>query len=230
MIIISNKNIRFSIFTHIEKCAGMSLCKLFDIHKNNQFNDLEKRHNTIQDDIHIMNKFFKKIDINQILFFTCLRNPWDRMLSFYHYIKQLNIDKNYPHWSKYHEICKKKTFTDFILYANDYPQFIGACKTYKKRLMYKKYFLCDYIINFHNIYSDIIYLKNIFSIPKKLSIMNSSNHKLYKTYYNSKTIDIVKNIFNEDIEFFNFCFEKTNQIRKPPTNYGKIDSLIYKNI
>ena len=229
MIIVSNKNIKFSIFTHIEKCAGMSLSKLFNIHKSNKFNNLEKRHNTVEEDMSILKNFFKKIDTNHVLFFTCLRNPWDRMVSFYHYIRELDINKSHKDWSKYHEICKKNTFTDFILYAHDYPNYIGACKPYKKRLLYKKKFICDYVINYHNIYDDIKFLKNIFLIHDNLTIMNSSKHKNYKFYYNSKSEEIIKKIFKDDIDLFNFSFDNPKQIKKPKININKINSFIIES-
>ena len=225
MVIALNKNIKFSIFTHIEKCAGMSLCKFLNIHKNNKFNNLEKRHNTIKDDIIIIKNFFKKINENHIFFFTCLRNPWDRMVSFFHYIRELEINENYVFWSKYHEICKKNTFTDFILYANDYPHYIGACKSYKKRLTYEKKFICDYVINYHNIETDIKFLQNIFSIHHNLPRINSSKHKNYKFYYNSNTEEIINKMFQDDIKYFNFCFEKEKQIKKPPINFKKLQFL-----
>lgn len=229
MIIISNKKVKFSIFTHIEKCAGMSLCKFFNIHKGNKFNNLEYRHNTIKEDITILNKYYNHIKTNDILFFTCLRNPWDRMVSFFHYIRELNIDENYKHWSKYHEICKKGTFTDFINYASKNTKMISTCRSYKERLFYKNQILCDYVINFHKIEQDITFIKNLFGIQKKLPKINSSQHKSYKFYYTSKTQEIVHNMFKDDIKLFNFSFDKTEQIKTPMINTKKIKFLKSKN-
>ena len=230
MIIASNENIKLSIFTHFEKCAGMSISKFFNIHTNNKFNNLEKRHNTITKDINILNKNFRNINLNNIFFFTCLRNPWDRMVSFFHYIREIDITKNHKDWAKYHEICKKMTFTDFVLYANDYPFYIGACKSYKKRLTYKNKILSDYIINYHTIDRDILFLKKIFCINNNLQKMNSSKHKIYKFYYTSKTEEIIRNLFKDDIDFFEYSFDKIKQLKKPPTNIKKIKFLKFNRL
>lgn len=232
MIITLKKNkIHTSIFTHIEKCAGMSLCKLLSINQKTHPYDLRYRHRTLSEDLYFLkNKLHENTNIKKIFFFTCFRNPWDRIVSFYHYLKKLKLDKNSFYWSDAYEICKKGTFSDFVLFAKDNYYKTTIFRTYKSRLLYKNNITTDYVMNFHDLNNDIKYLNYIFGIKEKLPKINTSKHKSYKFYYNSNTEEIIRNIFQEDINEFEFSFDKTNQLKKPSINTQKIEFLLSKNV
>ena len=231
MIIFPQSLIKLAIFTHIEKCAGMSLCRLLKINKKTHPYDLMYRHRTLPEDLCFVKvKMNKNIDLNKIFFFTCFRNPWDRVLSFYSYIRKINLDESSIYWSSYHEICKKGTFSNFIEYVKHNYHLIPTFRTYKSRLIYNNNIVTDFIMNFHTLNNDIKYLKQIFNIKDKLPKINVSKHKSYKYYYDSTSEEIVRNIFQEDINEFKFSFEKTNQLIKPKTNTLKIKSLLGHNL
>lgn len=230
MIIFPQKNIKVAVFTHIEKCAGMSLCKLLKINKKSHPYDLRYRHRTLSEDLYYLKvKMKQNLNLNKILFFTCFRNPWDRILSFYFYIRKINLDESSIYWSPYHEICKKGNFHDFIKYAKDNHHLIPTFRTYKSRLVYDNKIITDFIMNFHTLNQDIKCLKHIFDIKEKMPKINTSKHKSYKFYYNSASEEIIRYMFREDIEEFKFSFDKTDQMIKPPVNFNKIKNLSGKN-
>ena len=203
MILYSSQKNKFLIYTHIQKCAGMFIAELFKFNASYHHYCSNDRHATLSEDIQFLKD--KKISTNEVFSFTCIRNPWDRIVSFYHFSKQTN-------YANFYELCNKYCFSDFLKFSEENHKKIPAFQTYKSRICHENKIAICFFVNFHNLIYD---LNKIVKIKHNLKKINISEHECYKFYYNSTSEDIIRNIFKEDIEQFNFSFDKTSQLKKP---------------
>jgi len=218
MIIKTKFKIYPSIFIHIPKCAGSSIKEMLQ-----DLNEASDIHSKLKDDIKILKN--KEIDIKRYFIFTVLRNPWDRMVSYYFFYRDI-VKRN----EKIANKAKKFDFKDWVSYIYDNPKIFNFihdnCLDY---LTCEDKVIVDYIINFHNFSEDIDDLKNILHLKLPTLHVNSSKHDFYKDYYSEKEIEIISKIYKRDIDYFNFDFEKTTQMSKI-INEEKINIIRNKKI
>ena len=191
-MIIKYKNKKI-IFVHIQKSGGTSVLKFF---KN------KKNHNKIKDDIKYLKN--KKENINNYFKFTIVRNPWDRIVSFYHYHKQKLIKGivvsntwKYIKNLKFHDFLKSHQFQKWAS-RNNIVDYI----TYKDKIY------IDYFINFEKLKDDFEIIKKIADKHGVLPVTNKSKHHNYEKYYDKKSKKIISDLFQREINFFNFKFGK----------------------
>ena len=135
--------------------------------------------------------------------FTVVRNPWDRVVSTFHYLQQpplgwINADMSFKHFVT-HELVKCGTrFNNHFHHQTPNCIYCGG----------KNELIVDYIARFETIDADWRYIANKIKVSPVLPHINKSVHKDYKTYYNDECIEIVSNIYKKDIEFLNYKFEQ----------------------
>ena len=168
------------IFIHIPKNAGTSIEEYFG---NGSVRIQPSKHA----DIHEIKARFKNY-YNNYRKFTIIRNPYDKMVSWYFYLKR-NLGEDY-------NIIE---FNDWIKdpskfwHANDPISFLKP--------------QCDWIdstveiIKFENLKDD---LNNFFNKKINLPITNKSNHSHYLDYYNSDSLNIIYNRYKKDFNKFNY--------------------------
>ncbi len=157
------------------------------------------------------------VDFNGKYSFAVVRNPWDRLVSAYHYIRFTN-----PR-AKGHRAVRAKLF-------NNYPQrhtfdgFVADMLDAEVResvrstqiFMPQHEFVCDaagdVIVDFVGRFEDLqATLATVCAaigiavrdIPRK----NGSPHDLYTSYYTPELRDIVADVYAEDIDLFGYEFE-----------------------
>jgi hypothetical protein len=199
MIIHKNK----IIFIHIPKTAGFSIEKFLygrELDSSFFYEDIvyglkDGKYTQHLEYSSIKNYYKGKENIEKYFKFTFVRNTWDRLLSAYSY---LNPNPNKESFCNY---LKKKC-------KNLYR--MSECDHYNNQIRYifnnNQKFL-DFIGLFENIQEDFKNLCNKINIEyKPLPIINSSKRKDYKEYYDEETINIVKETYKEEIEYFDFKF------------------------
>ncbi|VEN73208.1 Sulfotransferase [Candidatus Desulfarcum epimagneticum] len=142
---------------------------------------------------HVYDGFYK---------FAFVRNPWDWHVSMYHFIRK---EKNHIR----HDRVKSMTFEKYLEWAiqtpNPFPK--GASKFQKDMVTDENgKIIVDFIGKYENLESDFQHVCPILNIKAELPHLNKSAHKDYRTYYNAKTIKMVKDGFKEDIELFDYSF------------------------
>ena len=137
----------------------------------------------------------------QLFKFAFVRNPWDRMVSYYNWILGTT-------WDDEKKICatvKNMKFDEFIN-----SDFILNCTSFKSMLCDKKgKVLCDYIGRVENFEKDFTFVCQILNIPKNVQVRhsNASNRKKdYRVYYSEQTKRRVQDVFSWDIDYFNYTF------------------------
>ena len=128
--------------------------------------------------------------------FAFVRNPWDRVVSWYHFYKQMPQTKVKSKLS-----TKNETFEEFILYKK-INRWAGDNQD-----QYNFSSCCDFIGKFENLQEDFNDVCSKINIPqRKLPIFNKSKHIYYTDYYNEETRKIVAKRFAKDITHFDYEF------------------------
>lgn len=207
MIINSKFKIYPSIFIHIPKCGGSSIkIMLSDI------NDKKNIHSKLQNDFDKIKE--NNSDFKKYFIFSMIRNPWDRMVSYYFF---------YKHTIKTNEEislnAKKYDFNDWleIIYENKNDYYF-VHENYLDYLTIDGIVCVDYLMNFYYFEDECNNLKKILKINCENLHVNKTEHKYYKEYYSDKLIELVNNIYRKDIEYFNFDFNNEAQMKEIKNN------------
>lgn len=124
-------------------------------------------------------------------FFTFVRNPWHRTLSWYFFSKKSNEKSRNT---------SKMSFEEFLLTR---PTIWKGLDNQQKQFTAG----CDFVGRTENLQNDFNTVCDKLKIPKvTLPQKNSTEHEHYTQYYNDQTRDIVAKAFRKDIEFFNFKY------------------------
>ena len=188
-MILKDKKI---LFIHIPKCAGVSIEKFFG------WKGL--RHETLQtySDEH------SNVLLNSCFKFTIVRNPWDRMVSWY-----------FKHKDNIYEPKTKDGFNEWIKggMPNHWKNVDKTDWSNKDALSCVDFLFndnnidIDYIGRVENLNEDMRYICDKANIEyKELPHINKSNHKPYREYYTEETKNIIKDRFERDLLFFPYEF------------------------
>jgi hypothetical protein len=195
------------IFIHIPRTGGTS------IFVKNTYHQLDSQINEVQAKLghldikhfrfHSKNSFThltfaeyeKYIKTNQYKIFTIVRNPYDRIFSYYKYhIYKLKINQEIS--SLNNEAEKFNKYLNYFLKHKEYL----TCKTQTSFLL-NKYNAIDSSIK-------IIKYENLNEEIENLPRLNSSiDFILKKDAYNQENIGIIKKYFLEDFINFNYPIE-----------------------
>ena len=187
------------IFIHIPKNAGTSIITLLN---KNTF--IEQEHNTYWD-------YFRSDYERFILYekFCVIRNPWDRLLSAYQYLREggnKGSDKYLV------DVIKNecKDFNDFVMNWLTFDK-IYNIKVLNPQFMYiydlqNEKLMVDNILRFEHLWSDFSVIQKKLGIINDLPMINNSQHKQYNKYYTQEMIDIVAKFYNIDIKLFEYKF------------------------
>jgi len=133
--------------------------------------------------------------------FAVVRNPWDRLVSQYHFILR---DQFHPAHEKVRQF---KDFTEYLLWRY----------TDKPADLQKRYIfsddgeqLVDFICHFETLQQDFQYVCDKIGIRATLPAINIGKHRPYQEYYNKDTITLVSQVFSPDIETFGYTFTTTS--------------------
>jgi hypothetical protein len=149
--------------------------------------------------------------------FTVVRNPWDRMVSAYHYAKMEksywhdNLNRISPHPD--YELLSKKTFEETCAILKNrrtllqhevwHPQYLFVTKQENKIHS----IAVDFVLRHENIEKDFKALcekLQIKDIP--LPCVNPSTHDNYRSYYTDETKGLIGKAYSTDIRLFEYEF------------------------
>lgn len=185
------------IFIHINKCGGTTIDHFF----TGDFSDHIKAARYMITNPWAFERYFK---------FTIVRNPWDRMVSFYEY----QVKRG---WDKYEHVMdsltmERITFNEFIqseVYFKSMPTQtnLNTNPCLDWIVDDEDNLLVDYIGRFENFQAsfDVVCDKlNIdhVTLPK----LNSTNRGHYTDYYDDISLNIIGEQFKRDIDYFGYVY------------------------
>jgi chondroitin 4-sulfotransferase 11 len=149
--------------------------------------------------------------------FTVVRNPWDRVVSAYHYAK---MDKNYwydnlnritPHPD--YELLSKRTFAGYceilknrrnmLKHESWQPQYLWVAKTENGNNL----LMVDFVLRYENLEDDFAVLCERLGVSNiDLPYINKSNHGHYRQYFTQETKEIIEELYSADIRLFKYEF------------------------
>ena len=204
MISIENK----VIFTHPPRCGGTSFESLLGLPESGEHFEKYKHASLTEHISYIENLNLKENDFKKV---SVIRNPWERMVSWFLFLKKR---KNpYVKNTDFQKFVEKCTFHEFIRFINT----ILSSNSFLKRPY--MFYMCDkgsfkieYLIRYENYESDINKVLNLLNFKNENSDLKlpekrgcGSNYN-YRNFYNRETKNIVNIIYQDDINFFKYCF------------------------
>jgi len=138
-------------------------------------------------------------NIDNVLFFTFVRNPWDKVVSAFHYLKQRRPNRIGSDW-EFTDYVKCKlgvigTSID-IHFKEQTHSFMFNGKPIKQM----------FVGRFENIQNDWDKIAKKIDAPPILAHDNKSTHDDYRKYYNKECYDIVKKLYQEEIDLLGYSF------------------------
>jgi hypothetical protein len=141
--------------------------------------------------------------------FSMVRNPWDRMLSYY-------IWRKTKRWG--HE-AHKRSFDEWLSFVKECRDtgsgesvsrdFAYATQQQFDLLSIENTISLDFIGRFENLKQDFIKICELIGVPNlRLPTACRTRHKNYSTYYSSYAYGVVAELFKKDIDYFKYVFEK----------------------
>jgi chondroitin 4-sulfotransferase 11 len=201
------------VFVHIPKCAGTSVNEFMDIIFPSSRKSGTRCPRIRGDSVHVLygGTILEHLTASEIRdtlgpeeyddmeSFTVIRNPWDRMVSFYVYIKSLVGEKWLQNFS----------FEDFVHLVQEHSYF----GPFRSQCHYifddtgKK--LVNHIFRFEELRPGLVEFlaARMNKSPNEFPRANSTDRNAYPEYYNDETKQIVDEIYKRDIETFGYQFE-----------------------
>lgn len=137
--------------------------------------------------------------------FTVVRNPWDRVVSHYHFRVQTNQTK-----LKERQI----SFKDWLRNTygpNPNPIYLDKPKMFMTQADWLKNshgeLQVKHILKFENVKSDFNDLMTNLNLKFTLEHYNRTDHETYHNYYDAESVLWIERYFKEDIRLFNYLFE-----------------------
>jgi len=134
-------------------------------------------------------------DFDSIYKFTVVRNPWDRVVSAFHYLQVYNFFSG-------------MTFRDFVITAL-LRKGAGIDRHFHhqhKSVFFYKKMMVDDILKFENIIHDWRKAAFLIGCEGTLPHENRSCHQNYVECYDTETKSAVMNVYKKDIELFGYRF------------------------
>lgn len=167
-----------------------------------------------------------RVELDGFYKFSFVRNPWDKMVSFYAYHRKRGFDllpqeqsKGAGRWlpALWRAKRTEPSFRDFMLVHLPWLQFRNTCGGSSTGLRTGNQLdwltdgegrvAMDFIGRFETLQRDFDTVCTRMGFPvQRLSVVNPSAHGRYTTYYDEETKYAVAQAFAKDIEYFGYRF------------------------
>ena len=193
------------LFIHVPKTAGNSIQNILKDHSEDKivsitpYQDGVERFEIRSEDykIHKHSTLWEyeeqlgKSLIDRLFKFSCVRNPWDRMISYY-----FSPHRGSVVWDRF-------KFINMIENTKAIREFVRCDGNNKdEKSVFEN---IDFFIRYESINQDFDYVCKQIGIPSvQLPHRNVSNHLHFSVYYDEELIEIVRDLFNDEISYFNY--------------------------
>ncbi len=148
-------------------------------------------------------KFWLPCEAYDRLFkFAFVRNPWDRMVSMYSYIRMRTDHR------RHREVTQLKGFEDYLKY-----EFRRRVTSQLEMISDRRgKIIVDYVGRFERLETDFADVCQHIGIESQFLHKNQSQHEPYENYYNDCTRRLVADYFANEIEYFGYEFDAIESV------------------
>jgi hypothetical protein len=196
-----NSTEKQAVFVHVPKTAGLSILQFCMRHGIRVIDhDIRNPNHTSLAQYRSQNP--------DIFSFALVRNPWDRVVSSYHFLSGGGIRAGDREDAE-RFVNQYDNFNEFVLEAFNDGEIL---KQVHFRLQYKwlsdeSGLIVDQVGRFEKLQLSFSrWFKSIGLPGYRLPHVNKGKHKPYKAYYSEKTIEIIRGVYSRDIELFKYRF------------------------
>lgn len=192
------------IFIHIPKCAGISVSEsLFGNNAGDHMSILRYQ------------LAFSEAEFDSYFKFTFVRNPFDRLVSAFFFLKRGGLNEGDRNWAEAN-IGRFNSFEDFVhnwvtkenvrTWKHFAPQYQYVFEPHNSKMQ------VDFLGFFENLEEDYRHIKVRIKDSLDLQALNKSkNRKLdYQGYYTDSMRKIVEQVYYRDIELFGYNFDNSS--------------------
>jgi len=185
-----------AVFVHVPKTAGMSIERMLQMQRPSDYHAPACAYRAADPD------FWARS-----LTFTVIRDPWDRLVSAYHYGRWSSPFAHDHLWAAQH-LEGFETFEAFVL-ALQRPAF--RARAFQRLIfMPQSYFVCDLagrrevkeLAPFDSLDAAISSIAGRLGLPPRQSRVNSSDHEPSAGYYTPQTRAVVARVYKRDVALY----------------------------
>lgn len=192
------------IFVHIQKTGGSSIRRALNMVQH----DRDKHRSAAE-----LKPRYRSEDWDLYFKFAFVRNPWDRLVSWWEMIQQNAAAGKPMNGFQHYVLSRANTFEQFILRrGGEYPDYDGVKCIFRNQLDYMRDgagSCVDFVGRFENLRADFEFVMSRLGVTAPpLPHLNSSNHRHYSTYYSDALGELVSREYAVDIAAFGYRFER----------------------
>ena len=146
-------------------------------------------------------KFLHTRDFNNMFKFTIVRNPFDRVVSAFHYLQEHHPET----------ISADENFRDFIKtrFRKDGVEIDRHFHHQHPNILFNGNIFVDYVGRFENLKADWKMIASKIDCSPRLPHTNKSKHKPFGEYYEDKEcFEIVSKIYEKDIKLLGYSYKE----------------------
>jgi chondroitin 4-sulfotransferase 11 len=209
-----------TVFVHIPKTAGSGIAnRLYTENLKTEQDSLEyEKHESILN----VKSYLGESDFRNYFKFAVVRNPYDRLVSWYHYYQELWGGDNNDRPACNPEHIKEFLSWDFDEYVaniKEWPNWdcttevacphFAIAPQYKYIIGYGNFVLVDLIARVEFLKEDWKHISERLGMEyAPLERVNATRHKHWSEYYsNPKTINRVLELYGKDFDYFDYSRE-----------------------
>lgn len=187
------------IFVRIPKCATQSISQAL-------FGNMAGGHTKLRKYALI----FGSSLLHSYFTFTIVRNPWDRILSAYLFLKKGGASSKDREWGERH-LSRYDSFDSFVkgwVTPNNIHSYLHFQPQYQFIRLHGDLPAVDFVGRFENLEQDFITIRDRLELEVDLPSLNrNKSRRPYSEYYTEESAEIVRHVYQKDVTFFNYSFE-----------------------
>ncbi|HEX7761894.1 MAG TPA: sulfotransferase family 2 domain-containing protein [Caulobacteraceae bacterium] len=188
-----------AIFVHVPKAAGTSVAAMFGMPRPADF------HAPVSGYLSADPALFARA-----LKFTVVRNPWDRLVSAYHYGLTTSLESErrwadpnlgqFPDFNAFVRALRRPAFRAEVLgHLTFTPQHHFLCHPLGGLRV-------DRVCRFERLWEGMLDVGRAIGVQPHAIRINASAHRAYPSYYTRETRDIAAALYRRDIKLFGYRF------------------------